>query len=387
VTPEGSAPAAGLYLHLPFCASVCPYCDFAVRVGKPARRRAFVDTLIEEIGRGGATALEFDTLYIGGGTPSLLDPEDLGRILETARSTFRFRSGTRLYLEANPEDTNAAALAAWRELGFTTLSLGVQSFDNQALDLLGRRHTGDEARQAVEASLAAGFESVSADLIYGLPGQSRDAWRQTVEQATALGPHHLSCYELTIHEKTGFGRRRARGQLRELPDTAQAELFLLTHGLLHDAGYPAYEVSNFASRPEHRSRHNMKYWDHSAYLGLGPSAHSFDGRRRWWAERTLPRWEARVRAGERAEVGSETLSDEQLASEALMLGLRTAAGVDLEILDRRYGLDLVERNRLLVEGLVAQGQLRVEGARIIPTLTGWLVADRLAASFEVARTR
>jgi oxygen-independent coproporphyrinogen-3 oxidase len=385
--PEGSAPATGLYLHLPFCSSVCPYCDFAVRVAKPERRRVFVDVLIEEIGLNGATALELDTIYLGGGTPSLLDPEDLGRILETARSTFRFRSATQLYLEANPEDTDAAALAAWRALGFTSLSLGVQSFDDQALGFLGRRHTGDQARQAVERSLAAGFESVSVDLIYCLPGQSLDAWRQTLEQATTLGPHHLSCYELTIHDKTGFGRRRARGQLRGLPDEVQAELFLLTHGLLRDVGYPAYEVSSFTSRPEHQSRHNMKYWDHTPYIGLGPSAHSFDGRRRWWAERTLPRWEARIRAGERGEAGSETLSDEQLATEALMLGLRTAAGVDLEALESRYGLDLVERNRSLIAGLVEQGQLRVEGARIVPTVSGWLVADQLAASFEVARTR
>ncbi len=387
MTPEGSAPAAGLYLHLPFCSSVCPYCDFAVRVAKPARRRVFVDTLIEEIGLNGATALEFDTVYLGGGTPSLLEAEDLGRILETARSTFRFRSATRLYLEANPEDADADALAAWRELGFSTLSLGVQSFDDQALDFLGRRHTGDQARQAVERSLAAGFESVSVDLIYGLPGQSLEVWRQTVEEATALGPQHLSCYELTIHDKTGFGRRRARGQLRELPDASQAELFLLTHDRLRDAGYPAYEISNFASRPEHRSRHNMKYSDHTPYLGLGPSAHSFDGRRRWWTERTLPRWEARIRAGERAEAGRETLTDEQLATEALMLGLRTTDGVDLEVLERRYDVDLAEKNRPLIEDLVAQEQLRAEGARIIPTLGGWLVADRLAASFEVGRRR
>jgi oxygen-independent coproporphyrinogen-3 oxidase len=288
-----------------------------------------------------------------------------------------------VYLEANPEDVTGESAAAWRSLGVSTLSLGVQSFDAAELALLGRRHTPADGRRAVELARQAGFPTVSIDLIYGLPGQEVAAWRRSLEQAVGLGPDHLSCYQLTVHEGTAFGRRRARGQLIELPGPAQAELFALTHSLLADAGYPAYEVSNFARGPEHRSRHNQKYWDHIPYLGLGPSAHSFDGRRRWWNERQLYPWQTRVLAGERPVAGQEQLSRGQLALEALMLGLRTADGLDLALFGERHQVDLLATNARLIERLMAEGLLLVEFGRLAPTLRGLAVADSLAASFEL----
>ena len=378
---------AGLYLHIPFCSAVCPYCDFAVLVGGPSRRRRFVETLLDEIGLHAIPFAPIDTIYLGGGTPSLLEPEDLERILDAVRRTFRPLPGTRVYLEANPEDVEPASLAAWRRLGVGFLSLGVQSFDDHELRFLGRRHDARASRRAVELALAAGFDTVAIDLIYSLPDQGADAWRRNLELATSLAPDHLSCYELEIHHRTPFGKRHRRGELAELPDARQAELFELTHRFLADAGYPGYEVSNFARSAEHQSRHNRKYWHHVPYLGLGPSAHSFDGRRRWWNQRLLPPWQRAVRAGERPVAGGESLAPADLALETVMLGLRTTAGIDLRRFEETFGFDLAEHNRAHVQRAVAEGLLGHDDRRLRPTLDGLLRADGLAAGFDVDASR
>ncbi len=379
----------GLYLHVPFCSAICPYCDFAVRVGRREKRARFVDTLLAEIAQEAERRLGFvdagiDTVYLGGGTPSILEPRDLARILGAVRQGFAPAPAAGISLEANPEDVDAESLAAWRALGVTFLSLGVQSFDRRDLAFLGRRHSGAEARRAVELALAAGFETVSVDLIYGLPHHDLAAWRRTLDEAVALGPQHLSCYELDIHRRTTFGKLRDRGELAELPEAEQAELFLATHRLLAEAGYRGYEVSNFVRDGASESRHNRKYWRHLPYLGLGPSAHSFAGRRRWWNERLLPRWEKKVRRGAPGTAGSEVLGDRELALETVMLGFRTAEGVDLEGFRRRFGFDLVERNRGRVERLVGQGRLRLAGGRLAPTMEGLAVADAIAGALALA---
>jgi oxygen-independent coproporphyrinogen-3 oxidase len=337
----------------------------------------------------------FDTVYFGGGTPSQLPSEQLDRVLDACRTHLRLEAPV-IHLEANPEDVTPQACAAWRALGIRFLSLGIQSFDDGALRFLGRRHTGAGARAAVETALAAGIGTVSVDLIYGLPDQSEEALRRDLEAAVALGPGHVSCYQLTIHPRTRFGVNASRGELRELPEASQATLFDLTHRVLADAGLSAYEVSNFARSPEHQSRHNRKYWDHTPYLGLGPSAHSLaieDGgaARRWWNERSTPRWERRVAGGERPVEGEETLGPRQLATEALMLGLRTTNGIDLDRFLARYGVDLVGSNPALVERLTAEGRLQLrrspEGPRLVPSLSGLAVADGLAAAFEIPLAR
>ena len=288
MSPPGSAP--GLYLHIPFCSAICPYCDFAVLTGGPERRARFTERLINEIRLWAVDSEPFwgiDTVYFGGGTPSALTPEQLGLIVEAARESLPIQEDPWIFLEANPEDVTPESVRAWRDLGVRTLSLGIQSFDASALGFLGRRHSPDQARRSTELAREAGFHTVSIDLIYGLPGQSVEDWRRTLEEAVALWPDHLSCYQLTIHEGTPFGFRLARGKMTEMPEESQADLFLLTHTFLRDAGWPGYEVSSFSRSPEHRSRHNRKYWDHTPYLGLGPSAHSFSGRRRWWNERKI----------------------------------------------------------------------------------------------------
>ncbi|HVS03903.1 MAG TPA: radical SAM family heme chaperone HemW [Thermoanaerobaculia bacterium] len=380
----GAVARPGLYVHVPFCSAICPYCDFSVLPGDPARKGRFVADLIAEARLWeGAWDEPFDTLYLGGGTPSSLAPEQLARILEALRHYLPIAASCRLSMEANPEDVDAAAVAAWRALGVHTLSLGVQSFDAAALRFLGRRHTPAQSRRSVELAREAGFPVVSLDLIYALPGQSQEDWRRQLAAALELAPPHLSCYELTIHQGTPFGFRVARGALSPAPEGARAALFHLTHDVLADRGLAAYEVSSFAAAPEFRSRHNAKYWRHVPYLGLGPSAHSFDGSRRWWNERKLGPWQQRVARGERPVAGSESLHPTDLALEALFLGFRTTDGVDLAAIRQRWGLDLAAANGDTIAALAADGLLRRAGTWLVPTAAGLAVADSLAARFEM----
>jgi putative oxygen-independent coproporphyrinogen III oxidase len=361
-----------------------------VLTGGRQRRAEFVDSLVAEIGMWSGEAGRwgtFDTVYLGGGTPSALLPEEIARLLAAVREALPVAADAWVALEVNPEDATAENVRAWRELPVSMLSMGAQSFDAGTLRFLGRRHTPEQAREAVVLALAAGFPTVSVDLIYG-GGESSHAeraarWQRDLAQVVEIAPHHLSCYQLTIHEGTPFGFRAARGELSELPEAAQADLFRFTHTYLAGRGYAAYEVSNFARAPAHRSRHNRKYWDHTPYLGLGPSAHSFDGRRRWWNERKLRAYQARLAAGERPVAGGEELDGRELALEEVMLSLRTTAGVDLAGFQRRHGFDLAARNRRLVADLAAGGLLAESGGRLVPTLEGLAVADSLARWFEV----
>ena len=378
-----SPDAAGLYLHVPFCSVVCPYCDFAVRTGRPRHHLRYAEALVLEIERQGDTSFSFDSIYLGGGTPSALLPPELERILTAVRRELVVEPTATVSMEANPEDVSTESLAAWRALGVSTFSLGVQSFDDASLKLLGRRHSGEQARRSVDLALEAGFDTVSVDLIFALPGRDETTWRRELATTAALEPQHVSCYQLTFHEGTPFHRKRERGELREPGENEQAGLFHLTHRLLAESGFEAYEVSNFARGPEHRSRHNRKYWRHVPYLGLGPSAHSFDGRRRWWNLRSLDDWQDAVEAGRRPVAEEETLAPQDLALEALMLGLRTTEGVDLGLIHERTGLDLRAGNAAVLDRLEREGLLRVEGDQLLPTLTGLAVADSLPTLFTL----
>ncbi|MCA8959770.1 MAG: radical SAM family heme chaperone HemW [Planctomycetes bacterium] len=369
---------AGLYLHVPFCARICPYCDFAVSRGDGAARARYVDAVEREIELR-AAGQTFDTIYFGGGTPSILSPSQIAAILDRVARSARLDE-PRIFLEVNPEDVRESALAEWRALGIGTLSLGIQSFEDRGLKRLGRRHRGGEARRAVELAVAAGFATVSVDLIYGLAGQSILEWTAQLDVALELGAHHLSCYQLTFHEGTPFARGLARGSVVELDEESQAEFFLATHDHLATAGCPGYEVSNFARSIEHRSRHNQKYWDHTPYIGLGPSAHSFQGRRRSWNVRDWRSYVERIEHGTAPEEGGEDLDDDALALEVVMLQLRTAEGIDLADYERRFGVDLVEVNAPLLR---PESGLEVVGSRLRATRAGWPIVDGLAARLAV----
>jgi oxygen-independent coproporphyrinogen-3 oxidase len=375
---------AGLYFHIPFCSRVCPYCDFAVRTGDRDRRRRFVDHLLAEIDLHDGQLLRFDTIYFGGGTPSSLLPEELGRILDAAYRRFRFDDDVRIFVEVNPEDVTAETATAWRGLGVHTLSLGVQALNADGLKLLGRCHDVDQARRSVVLAREAGFDSVSIDLIYGLPGQTASDWRAELDRALALPVQHFSCYQLTIHPRTRFSLLEKRGELTQLPVDEQGELFRLTHRYLNDSGMQGYEVSQFARAAAHRSRHNLKYWNHTPYLGLGPAAHSFNERRRWWNHRRTDPWQQAVLQGSLPVEGEERLDTRAMVLEALMTGLRTYAGVDLSELRSRWGVDLLATDAALINRLHSAGLLSLTDDRLVPTLEGLALADSIAAIFDAA---
>ncbi len=388
MTPDRSSKSfePGLYVHVPFCSSICPYCDFAVLTGNRSRQERFVSHLLREIDLADGAIRGFDTVYFGGGTPSFLYAEGLSEIANAIVKKGEkgwLDPGCRWFLEANPEDVEPSSLSVWRELGIRTLSLGVQALDDEALPWLGRHHTVEDVRRSVGLAREAGFDELSVDRIYGRPGQEIADWRKELEAAVALAPDHLSCYQLTIHDRTLFGRRKRGGEVMEASEDRQAELFRLTHEFLADAGYEGYEVSNFARSEAHRSRHNQKYWYQTPYLGLGPSAHSFDGRSRFWNERLLFDWQKKIDRGESAVEGQETLSAEDFLLEAVMLRMRTKDGLDLTWVREQFHIDLLKVNEELVAKLSDDGLLELDEDWLRPTLDGLAVADRLAVAFNV----
>lgn len=356
-----SAEPAGLYLHVPFCARKCAYCDFySVELGDEA---AFVRAVIRELGLHRDRFDTFDTLYLGGGTPSVLSDDALCELLGALGE--HLSTDAEIIVEANPDDLDARRLTRWRGAGANRLSIGIQSLDDDLLGWLGRRHDAAQALAAVAAARSEGFEDLSLDFMYGIPGQTLDDWRATLDRAVELGPEHLSCYQLTFAPDTPLGRRAEAGEIVPSDDEASRELFLVTSAKLRQADFEHYEVSNFA-RAGHRSRHNSKYWRRIPYLGLGPSAHSFDGEQRWWNVRSVEHYLGAPSAVE----ATETVDAEQARLETLMLGLRTSDGVSIGVVDNARAV--------VVESLVQRGLIVAEHGHIRPTPAGMVVADALA---------
>lgn len=374
---DGVSKIPGLYLHVPFCQSKCGYCDF-YSVTDSALMDEWVEAVLAEMEMYRDRFEAFDTIYFGGGTPSLLPARQVERILNHAEKTFHLFSPAEITLEANPGDLDRSHLSLLKRIGVNRIVLGIQSFDEAILTFLGRRHRAREGRFAILHARETGFENVGLDLIYGIPGQDEASWRRTLEQALAFSPEHISCYELTLGAETPLGKRREAGAFELPEETLQYDFFMKTAQCLEGAGYVQYEVSNFAKEPRSFSRHNQKYWDHTPYLGLGPSAHSFLSGKRWWNHRSLSRYLRDVKKGKAPVEGSETLTMEELRLEALFLGLRTRRGVDLERFRREYGYDLMgERGELLMR-LENDGLILIRDGLLVPTRAGMAVADRLA---------
>ncbi len=338
---------AGLYLHIPFCVQKCGYCDFFVVAGKSGEAfDAYVNALCGEIRlyarHPAAAQLSFDTIFVGGGTPSLLSPNQLEILLGSLREAFRFAPEVELTLEANPETLTPEKLAAYRALGVNRLSLGAQSFHATTLRVLDRTHCGADVERACRAAREAGFRNLSLDLIFGVPGQTLEAWMGDLEMGLQLQPDHLSVYSLTFEPKTALSHRLRRGEVHALPEAVQARMYARTVARLQAAGYAQYEISNFA-RPGKACRHNLKYWNAMPYLGLGVSAHSLLGGRRFWNVRSLRAYERAVAAGKRPVAGEETLGPEQVALERLYLGLRQPAGVDIRAFEAELNVSFFER--------------------------------------------
>lgn len=359
----------GLYVHVPFCKTKCPYCDFYSVLGTEHAGK-WLKAVLGEASLNSPEFPRFDSLYIGGGTPSLLDDDEVEGLIAGLRGVFRFDDTTEVTIELNPDDVTKEKLALYRSLGVNRVSLGVQSFDDDEVRFLGRRHSGRQGEEAARLVAEAGFAEFGIDLIYGLPGQTVRSWRKTLRLALSYGPAHLSCYQLTVEGDTPFSRLAREGGLA-LPDDARAaKLFLGMSEYITGQGFVHYEVSNFARGEQSVSRHNVKYWQHTPYLGLGPSAHSFSGRRRWWNHRNLDAYLGQLNSGSSAVEGSETLSEEQMRLERLLFGFRTMWGVELKELSGKGCA-----NRL--EDLQQKGFVEVRGERIVTTLTGYLFADRL----------
>jgi oxygen-independent coproporphyrinogen III oxidase len=372
---------SGLYIHIPFCLSKCPYCDF-YSVTSVSAISDFLDALFKEMVMYHHRFNLFDTVYIGGGTPSLLSPEQAERILIRARENFDLTEAPEITIETNPADLSRSFLESMREIGINRINIGIQSFDGKVLNFLGRRHSVEQAISAVEASRKAGFENIGLDLIYGVPGQEMDSWLDTLKQAVAFSPEHLSCYQLTIEPKTPLGIRYKTGEFSVPREELQYEFFMKTSTFLEDVGYIHYEVSNFARGAEFASRHNQKYWNHSPFLGLGPSAHSFRDNQRWWNPRSLDQYLAAINAGNLPIEETETLTREQLRLEALYLGLRTRKGVCLQDFKSRYDYDLFAEKKKLLAKLEEGGFISIQDGHLYPTQTGLAVADSLVTCLD-----
>jgi oxygen-independent coproporphyrinogen-3 oxidase len=367
----------GLYIHIPFCLSKCPYCDF-YSLTSISTVPDFLDALFKEMEMYRNRFNSFDTVYIGGGTPSLLSPQQLEQILTNIREKFDLSSKPEITIEANPADLNRSYLESIREIGINRINIGVQSFDHKVLGFLGRRHSLKQAISAIEASKKAGFRNMGLDLIYGVPEQDIESWLDTLKQAVAFSPEHLSCYQLTLETKTPLGKRYQAGEFSIPGEELQYEFFMKTSEFLEDAGYNHYEVSNFARGKEYTSRHNQKYWDHSPFLGLGPSAHSFQCNQRWWNHHSLDQYLATINAGNLPVEETETLTMEQLRLEALYLGLRTKKGIFLQDFKNQYHYDLFTEKKEILAKLEEEGFISIQDGYLYPTQTGLAVADSLS---------
>jgi oxygen-independent coproporphyrinogen-3 oxidase len=372
----------GLYVHIPFCAAKCAYCHFAIDPRRPeaARQERYRLALEAEIAE--AQTGEADTIYVGGGTPSLLSPDRLASVIEALRRRFRLEPGAEVTVEANPEDLDRAGYRALGALGANRLSLGIQSLDDSVLREMGRGHGAREALRALEDARAAGFANISVDLILGWPGETRVRWGRTLEGVLAAGPDHVSLYLLEVERKTLLAHRASRGRL-DLPDEdLVADLYHEAAEALAAGGIERYEISNFA-RPGFESRHNRKYWDDAPFVGFGMSAHSFRNGRRWWnRDRFATYCRAVEEAGGRGAVlGGRAPSPSERAGEALFTGLRRREGIDLDAFRGRYALDPLREHAPALREAGAAGLIELTAGRLRLTERGMLLSNEIFRAF------
>nr|WP_260408080.1 radical SAM family heme chaperone HemW [Planomonospora venezuelensis] len=368
----------GFYVHVPFCATRCGYCDFntytASELGPGASHADYAATAVEEVRRAravlGTAGLPVETVFFGGGTPTLLPARDLVRILRAIDEEFGLAPGAEVTTEANPESVDPGYLAELRRGGFTRMSFGMQSARAHVLKVLDRHHTPGRAAQAVREAREAGFEHVNLDLIYSTPGESDDDWRASLAAAVEAGPDHVSAYSLIVEDGTRLAARIRRGELPMPDDDVAADRYLIAESMLTGAGFHWYEVSNWAASEAGRCRHNLLYWTGGDWWGVGPGAHSHVGGTRWWNVKHPAAYAQRLAAGVSPAHAREVLTDEDRAVERIMLELRLSDGFPLAELDRP-----VVVARALADGLLETGPFK--RGRAVLTLRGRLLADAL----------
>ncbi len=375
---------AGLYIHIPFCRSRCSYCDFATGIYQGELAERYVTAVVDEIANS-AKAGEVDTVYFGGGTPSLLTPAQLDRILSTVHKHFAVQPDSEVTLEMNPGTVTRDQLRAFRELGINRASFGAQTFDDAELAKLGRSHTSAETLETFANLRAAGFENVSFDLIAGLPGQTLAGWQRNVDRALALEPEHLSFYLLEVHSGTPLADHIRRGLQPKPDEDLAADMYEWMLERAASAGYEHYEISNLC-KTGFSSRHNTKYWTGAPYYGFGCSAHSFDGASvnrglRWSNERDVARYVEAVEQHTSPIVEQHELSDVDLRAEALFLGMRMMRGVDLREYNETFGVDLLAERRDELDRFREAGLVEFDGDLMRLTRNGALMSNEVFAAF------
>jgi oxygen-independent coproporphyrinogen-3 oxidase len=369
---------AGIYFHIPFCKQACHYCDFHFSTFLRSKE-GMLDALQLEIKsrRPYLENQEIETIYFGGGTPSLLSADELQRLLDVVFTNFRVASKPEITLEANPDDLTYLKILELKRTPINRLSIGVQSFRNEDLQWMNRAHTSSQADYAVKCSQDRGFDNITIDLIYSIPGLTAAAWQQNIQKAIDLEVQHISAYSLTIEPKTVLGHQWAKGELQPAPDEDSEEQFLMLRKMLTRADFEHYEVSNFC-RPGMHSRHNSSYWKGAHYLGLGPSAHSFNGKSRQWNVANNALYMAGALEGiPRFEM--EQLNETMRYNEYVMTGLRTKWGIDLMYIQREFGIDLRQQEQAMLEDLLKQGLILEDENHLRLTESGLLRADRIAS--------
>ncbi len=378
----GSAAPIGLYLHIPFCAAICSYCNFTRGLLDDDLKARYVDALERDIRRAAEPHTRADTIYFGGGTPSLLRPDEVARLVQACRDSFAVAPDAEVTLEANPESATRHALDGLLAAGVNRLSLGVQSFRDEELVRLGRRHCAETARRAFALARQAGFDNLSLDLMMWLPGQSVDHWLESIDALIDLGPDHASLYLLEVYPNVPLKDEMARAGWSPGPDEDAAVMYLEGLARLEAAGYTQYEISNVARPLARQARHNIKYWQDGEWVGFGCGAHSTRGGERWRTVPAVAAYMALLDAGADVRLDRRRLGVEERLEEALFMGLRLTEGVDLQAVLTRYGVDVWQRYGRDLERYVAAGLLVHEaGRRLALTRPGMLLANEVMTVF------
>ncbi len=383
----------GLYIHVPFCSAICNYCTFNRGLFDHALKTEYVAAALKEIQRAGdpsgaglARGAAADTIFFGGGTPSLLEPDEVGALIDACRGSFALAADAEVTLEANPESVTPDRLAGFRSAGVNRLSFGVQSFSDAELQRLSRLHSAARATEAVGMARAAGFDNVSIDLMMWLPQQSIAQWLSSVDALVALGPEHASLYLLEIYANSPLRDAMAKAKWAVAPDDDAAEMYLQAMARLDAAGYVQYEISNVA-RNGRVSRHNLKYWTDGEWLGFGPGAHSTRGGTRWRNVSATPEYISAVHGGGQLIAERRVLSRQDCIEEALFTRLRLTEGIDLELVKSRYGVDVWRQYGSDLGQFVETGLLIYDGRRLTLTRAGMLLANEIMTVFLGSHVR
>jgi len=373
---------AGLYIHIPFCQKKCDYCDF-YSITKLDQIEDFIWALKKEIEIRSPLFSDctFHTLYFGGGTPSLLDQQQMSQIWEALKKSFNFAKNPEISLEANPGTLSFSKLKFLKEMGFNRLSLGVQSFNPDELQFLGRIHSVEEVWESFNAARDAGFDNVNIDLMTAFPGITQKSFNKSLEQIIKLQPEHVSCYTLIFEPGTVFYKKKQNGELNPLEDDEEASYYQMAYQTLEACGYLQYEISNFSKGEEYICKHNQIYWKHKPYVGLGPSAHSFYGNQRIANKRSLTAYISDIKKGELPVDFRENLSTNELMFEYIFMNLRLRSGINLPDFQDRFGVDYLDKFADKVRRLSEDQLIELENENIKLTETGWLLADSVAAYF------